>query len=218
VIDSSVPAVAAGATIGSDTKLDLGPSDHVVFITASGRVVKVSGPFQGPPPGDSGPAGDSTALNILPTLLGQKDQRMALGAVRAVPWRGDAIATTDDALAIDASDGGTTCVFDPAHAVVVHNPKDAGITSARSMSSGAEVTLTWDKGAVSQLWPAALPLTDGDMIAFEQAGAEQAAIATIHVMPPAPGASDVQRALQLAHEGCDDQARSLLAVIAKSAK
>jgi hypothetical protein len=223
VIDSSLPALAVGATLSSGAKLDIPSQNRVVLMAASGKVVALNGPFQGSPPASgSGPAegAGGDVLKIVPTLLGAADQHQELGAVRAIDphWRDSAVKTADEALAIDVSDGGDMCVYDPGHVAVIHNPDDAGTMKVQSMSNGAEAALTWDKGALRQPWPSALPLSDGDMFSFEQAGEAQASMATIHVLPPPSGAGDVQRALQMASAGCAGQARLLLAVIAKSAK
>jgi hypothetical protein len=224
VIESSVPSIAVGATLSSDAKLEIAAKGRVVLITSTGRVVTLAGPFQGPPPASAGSGapqpGQSDILKVLPALFNQKDQRTPLGAVRAIEatWRSDALKTQADAMAVDASDGGDTCLYDPSHAEVMHDPRSPGVMTVQSMSSGAQATLTWGKQALRQPWPSSLPLEDGDMLSFEQKGAGQAALATIHLLPPAPAASDVERALQMARAGCEDQARALLAVIAKSAE
>lgn len=223
VIESSVPAIAVGATLSSNAKLEIDAKGRVVLITSAGRVVTLAGPFQGKPPVDSDPPsspGQSDFLKVLPALFDQKEER-PLGVVRAVEthWRNDAIKTPADAMAVDASDGGDVCLYDPSRAEIMHDPNSAGVMTVQSMSSGAQATLTWATGALRQPWPSALPLKDGDIISFAQTGAEQAALATIHLLPPEPvGASDVVRAVQIAQAGCDDQARALLAVIARSAK
>jgi hypothetical protein len=67
-------------------------------------------------------------------------------------------------------------------------------------------------------WPAALPIADGDAFVFEQTGDNAAAIVTVHVLPAKSGASDLDRVAQMAEAGCRDQARLLVAVIAKAAK
>ena len=222
VIDSSVPAIAVGATLSSDAKLDIDDKGRVVLITSTGRVVTLTGPFHGSPPAGSGPpsSGQGDFLKVLPALFNQNAQRMPLGAVRAVasPWRSDAIKTPADAMAVDASDGGDVCLYDPGHAEIMHDPNNPGVMTVQSMGSGAQATLTWEKDALRQPWPSAVPLTDGDIVSFEQKGAEQAALATIHLLPPEPAASDVERAMQITQAGCDDQARALLAAIARSAK
>jgi hypothetical protein len=110
------------------------------------------------------------------------------------------------------------CVFDPAAAEVIHDPKSAGAMSVQSMSTGAQATLQWPKDMLRQPWPSAVPLTDGDILTFMPDGAEQAVTVTIHVLPPPAAAGDVQRALLMARAGCDDQAKSLLTVTANSAK
>jgi hypothetical protein len=223
VIESSVPAIAVGATLSSDATLDIAEKARVVFIASTAQVVTVTGPFHGAPPsaGSASPqSGQSDILKVLPALFNQNDHRTAFGTVRAVetPWYSNAVKTPVDAMAVDASDGGDACLYDPSHAEVMHDPKRDGVMSVQSMTSGAQATLTWEKDVLRQPWPAAVPLKDGDMLSFDQQGAGQAALATIHLLPAEPAASDVERAVQMAQAGCGDQARALLAVIAQSAK
>ncbi|HXQ50348.1 MAG TPA: hypothetical protein VN802_04580 [Stellaceae bacterium] len=222
VIESSMQSLAVGATLSSGAKLDVPQQQRVVLMAASGQVVAVNGPFQGPPPapGSGPPQGaGGDVLKIVPTLLGKSDERQTPGVARALDWHSDAIKTVDEALAVDVSDGGDKCIYDPGHVAVIHNPDKPGTMKVQSMTDGAEAALKWDRGALRQPWPSTLPLKDGDMFSFERAGEEQASVATIHLLPPPPsGAGDVQRALQMARAGCDGQARLLLAVIAKAAK
>ena len=222
VIDSSVPAIAVGATLSSDAKLDIDGNGRVVLIASSGRVITLIAPFHGSPPAGSGPPSSRQGdfLKVLPALFNQNPQGMPLGAVRAVEpqWRNDAVKTPADAMAVDASDGGDVCLYDLDHAEIMHDPDSPGVMTVQSMSSGAQATLTWGTDALRQPWPSALPLKDGDIISFEQKGAEQAALATIHLLPPEPAASDVERAVQIAQAGCEGQARTLLGAIARSAK
>jgi hypothetical protein len=67
-------------------------------------------------------------------------------------------------------------------------------------------------------WPKALPIADGDNFLFQQSDDNAAAVATIHVLPASGAQSDVARAMQLAKAGCRDQAKLLVALIAKAAK
>jgi hypothetical protein len=220
VIASTVPALAKGATLAAGATLDIPANGRVVLISASGKVLTLSGPFKGPPPAAEGGASGGNTVSILATLVGKADQRQAIGAVRALdsPWRVDGVKTPSQAMAIDATNGGDVCLFDPAAAEIMHDPAAAGAMTVQSMNSGAEATLTWPKGVLRQKWPAKLALADGDMLAFEQPGHEQAAMVTVHILPPAPGASPAERAVAMAKAGCDDQARLLLSIIAKAAK
>ena len=221
VIESSVPALPAGATVAAGAALDVPARGRVVLVSASGKVVTVNGPFQGSPPAgaDAGQPASGDILKILPTLLNDADRRQSLGAVRGVDsaWRSDAVTTPADALAIDATDGGDACVDDPSRAELMHNPANSGTMTIQAMGSGASVALDWQKDAVRLPWPATLPLTDGDQYLFEQASQDGAAIVTIHLLPAAPSAGFVERAARMAAAGCTDQARLLLAAIAKTA-
>ena len=222
VIESSVPALAVGATLAAGAPLDLPDKARVVLLTSSGQVLAVNGPFQGPPPATTGTseAGADDLLKIIPTLLGNADSRQSLGAVRGTDatWRADNAKSLGDVTAIDATDGGDVCLFDGQPAELIHNPSNAGPMNIESMSNGAKATVTWASGALHQSWPESLPLGDGDTILFEGGGDNATAMATIHLLPANPAASDLARAAQMADAGCDDQARLLIGVIAKSAK
>ncbi|HUK58565.1 MAG TPA: hypothetical protein VLV50_04980 [Stellaceae bacterium] len=214
-----MPAVAKGATIAKGAKLDVPAQGRVVLISDAGQVVTINGPFSGPPPAPNGPGvpGDR-ATHVLSALLNHTQTE--LGVARAVEshWRDNAVATPADVYAIDASDGGDICLADPAHAVVMHDPAAAGDMSVKSLTGDGAAKLTWTKGAVRQAWPASFQLADGDMVSFEMAGQDVAAIATIHILPSQDPGGDVARAMALAQAGCTDQARLLLGVIAKKAK
>jgi hypothetical protein len=218
VVESSDPGLAAGTALAADKPLDIADKARVVLMSATGQMQTISGPFKGPPPAAKGSASNSQddALKLVSSLMAGHQENQ-LGAVRDVVWRTGAIKSTADALAIDASSGHVPdmCVFDVAHAEVIHDPKAAGAMTVQSMGTGAEAKLQWQKDTLRQPWPAALPVTDGDILTFTPEGGEQVVTVTIHVLPPATGAAnDVQRALQMARAGCEDQAKSLLVVTA----
>jgi hypothetical protein len=220
VIESSVAALASGTKISSGTALDIPAQGRVVLLASNGQVQAVQGPYQGPPPAapGSGGGGASGMINVVAALATASNARQEVGVARAIDWRADALKSPDDALAIDVSDGGDICVFDPAHASVIHDPSAAGTMDVQSMGDGSQATLTWPKGTLQQPWPVALKMNDGDMFSFAQKGADQAAMATIHVLTAPPGATDVEHAVLMAQAGCQDQAKRLLAIVAKTAK
>ncbi len=179
----------------------------------------MQGPFQGPPPPAAG--AERTAQGDMVTVSSLRSPRRANRAAgtgrcaRAINWRANVIKTEGEALPLDALDGGDFCVIDPAHTAVIHDPAMVGTMTVQSMGDGTQATLTWAKDTLQQPWPPALTMSDGDMFSFEQPGAEQAALATIHVLKAAPDASGVERAVLMAQAGCPDQAKQLLAVVAK---
>jgi hypothetical protein len=221
VVESNAPGLDAGTPVASDKPLDIADKARVVLMSATGQMVTITGPFKGPPPAAKGSAGSAQddALKIVSSLVAGHQENQ-LGAVRDVVWRAGAIKTAADALAVDASSGHEPdmCVFDAAHAEVVHDPKAAGAMTVQSMGTGAEAKLQWQKDTLRQPWPAALPVTDGDILTFTPEGGEQVVTVTIHVLPAAGAANDVQRALQMARAGCEDQAKSLLVVTARAAQ
>jgi hypothetical protein len=221
VIDSSVPALPPGATVGSAASVEVPTGGRVVLASQSGQVVTINGPYKGAPPAAAGGtgAGSADVLKVLPTLFGRADQRQALGAVRATDaaWRQDSVKSLSDVMAIDSTDGGDVCIVDPANTVLVHNPSRRGPMTIEPMNGGDKVTVDWPKDTLHLPWPAKLPIADGDAFVFEQQGESAAAIVTVHVLP-AQAASELGRAAQMAEAGCRDQARLLVSLVAKSAK
>jgi hypothetical protein len=226
VVQSTVPALPAGTVLANGATLGVPAQGRVVLVAASGQVVTVSGPFQGVPPAAAGgsQAGTPQMLKVLQTLIGKNDQRQTPGAVRGtdVAWRSETARTLGDVLAINATDGGDVCLYDPSHAEVTHNPANVGTMTIHAMSADAAASLDWAAGTQRLPWPAALPLEDGGTYLFEQAGQDAAAVATVHVLQASaaanPATSDVLRVTQLAQAGCNDQAKLLLALIVRAAQ
>ena len=221
VIESSVPALAAGATVSADASVEVPAGGRVVLASPSGQVVTLTGPFKGVPPAAGGTgAPQGNMVKTLSTLFGHADQRTALGVVRATDanWRQDSTKTVADVLAIDSTDGGDACIFDPAHAAILHNPSHHGEMSIEPMNGGDKVKIVWPKDTLQLPWPPTLPIADGDGFVFEQFGENAAAIVTVHVLKAKDSASDLDRAAQMADAGCRDQARLLVALVARSAK
>lgn len=218
VIQSSLAALPAGTAVGPDRTLDVPARGRIVVLGASGRVVAVDGPFHGKLPADTGPS-SSPELKAIAELFGNKDPRTAdVGTMRAAEpgWVRGVVTTPAEAMAVDASDGGDQCLYDPASAEVMHDPASPGVMTVQSMMSGERATLVWDKGAVRQPWPAAVPLRDGASYLFQQ-GQESPAVAVLHLLAQAPR-NEVDRVAQVAGMGCTEQARLLLGLIAQRAK
>ena len=222
VVESSVPALAAGASVASGSALTIPDKGRVVLLAASGQIVTLTGPFQGVPAAAAGGAGDSRLLTAVASLVHANQQESgSVGAVRAadVPWRADTIKAPHDVLAIDATDGGDACLDDLGNAILTRKPSAAaGSVTIHAMDGDATATVAWPAAAVRVPWPAALKLVDGASYVMEGAGQESAAIATIHLLPPGAPKSDIQRVTQLAEIGCTDQAKLLLGAIVKAAK
>lgn len=222
VLDSSVAAMPPGTTVVATARLVLPDKGRIVLASQSGRIVTINGPYDGAPPTAASAAapGAGDVTKLLPTLFGQADQRQSFGLVRATDaaWRQATVATLDDVLAINATDGGDVCLYDPSHPAVVHNPSHSGTMTIQAMSGGATSLLKWPKDTLSQPWPPSLPLIDGDSYLVEQAGDSAATIVTLHLLNATADASDLARVAQLAGAECRDQARLLLTLVVRAAK
>lgn len=230
VIDSSVPALPAGATVSSGTTLDVPAKDHVVLVASSGAVVTIKGPYHGLPkgPGAARPgATGSDVVTILAALVANNGERQTAGVARGVVrpgagadthWRRTAATTPAAILTIDASDGGDACIENADGAALVHNPALSGEMSIQAMDGSGAAKVVWPANTLSAPWPKTLSIIDGNNYLFQQAGENAVAVATIHVLPRVAGAGPVARALAVAKAGCRVQARLLVALIAKAAQ
>jgi hypothetical protein len=223
VVDSSAPGVPAGATLVSGTPISVPAKGRVVLLTSSGQMVTVNGPFSGMP--SVGPADKTSqptdAYEAVKVLFAGAGNRKEAGVVRAaeIDWRRDHATTIADVLAVDATDGGDACLYDPSHAAVLHNPSNIGTMTIHAMDNNASATIEWGKGVATAPWPSSLPIADGAAYLFEESNQNAAALVTVHLLkpPPAP-APAVDRVAQLAQAGCRDQAKLMLALYAKEAK
>ena len=219
VVESSAADIKTGATIAAGTNLTIPDKARVVLMSSSGQTVALNGPFKGPPPAANG-SGDSSAFKAVVAMLGSGDERQVPGAVRAadVAWRNDSTKSLKDVVAINATDGGDVCLYDPAAAQVTHNPAKAGAMVIHATDGDTTATVTWPAQTSVLPWPKQLKLEDGSTFLIEQPDQSEAALATVHLLPADKAKTDVERVAQMAEAGCKDQARLLLAVMAKTAK
>ena len=220
VIESSVPQLAVGSVVANGATVTLPAGARAVLVSAAGRSVALSGPYSGVP-GSGAAAGDSRLLTALASLVQRKgEETSSVGAVRAGgnAWRFSSVANVADVLAIDLDTGGDTCLYDLKTAEVVRNPITGGTSAIiLNVQTGATGAVKWDKGAGRTAWPKSLPLEPDQTYIVEHPGQTASTLLTVKALPPG-GPSDLHRAAQLAAAGCEDQARLLLALVAKQAK
>jgi hypothetical protein len=220
VIESSAPALAVGTQIAGNAPVNLPEKTRLVLLSASGRTLVLTGPFQGVAKSE-GAGGDSRLLTAVASLVRSNAQESgSVGAVRAadIGWRLETAKDVSDVLAVDASNGGDVCLEGGRQALIVHNPHGpAGRTTIQAADSNAAAAIDWTPGAARAPWPSKLPLADGAQYLIEQQGQSSVAIATLHLLPAAPGASDLQLLVRLTEAGCTDQGRLLVSMIAKQA-
>lgn len=221
IIESTVPGLAAGAQLAAGKAVTVPDKAKLVVLAASGQMLTLTGPYQGVP-GAGASGGDSRVMTAIASLVrsGQRESG-SVGAVRVadVPWRRETARSLDDVLALDATGGGDTCLFDPAKAQIVRKPQTVvGAVTVHAMDSGQSAAVAFPPGAVRVPWPATLPIEDGDNFVFEEVGQPTAATVTVRLLPGDKAGNDLERVAMLAEAGCEDQARLLLGLMATAAK
>ena len=222
VIESNAPALAVGTVVADGASVTLPDKARVVLAGESGQLVTLTGPFNGVPPAKKTCDSGGRVLTAISSLVNtNKNETGSVGAVRAadVAWRSDTAKSLQDVLAVDVANGGDVCLYDANAGALVRNPASPpGTVTIHAMDGDQTAKFDWPKGAMREPWPKDLPLGDGKAYIIEVTGQSEAAMATIHVLPAGKATSDLQRAAQLADNGCSDQAKLLLTVMAKGAK
>jgi len=219
VVESSASDVKVGTEFGDGAEITVADQARVVLVGSSGQMVTLTGPFQGVPKGPSSATPQNRVYTAIASLVARSGTTVGVSRAAAPRWRADVARTPDDVFAIDASEGGDTCLYDPSKAQVTRDPSaGSGDTTITAMEGSATATVAWTAGFAYAPWPQGIPLTDEASYVIEQTGQSAAAIATIHLLKVDPTMTSVQRVAQIAERGCEAQARLLLAIIAKASK
>ena len=218
VVESSAADVPIGKELSPGAPISVPDSARVVLVGSSGQVVTLTGPFQGVPKADAPGEPQSRVFEAIASLAARSGTTMGVSRAAGPNWRAAAARKPDDVFAVDATEGGDTCLYDLSKARLTRDPSaPPGETKIQAMESQAAATIAWKQGAAYMPWPRQVPLADGGSYLIEQAGQESAAVATVHLLRSDPAMTGVQRAALLAEKGCDAQARLLLAIIARPA-
>ena len=145
----------------------------------------LKGPYHGPPTasgrGSGQDEGDVVTIFSALWATATSARPPASCAACCIPgeanWRQKAVSAPDDALAINATDGGDVCLYDASRAMLVHDPAHAGTMSIEAMNGGTKAAVDWPAGTQRLPWPRAMPIADGDMFMFQQSGDNAVAVA-----------------------------------------
>jgi hypothetical protein len=219
VVESSAADVKVGAELADGAAITVPEQARVVLVSSSGQIVALSGPFQGVPKPDSSGKPQNRVFDAIASLVAKSGTTVGVSRATAPGWRADAAKVPDDVFAIDASDGGDTCLYDLSNARVTRDPSAGpGDTTITAMESAATATVAWTHGTTYAPWPKEVPLADEGSYVIEHAGRDAAAVATVHLLHADPTMTGLQRVAQIKESGCDAQARLLLAIIARTSK
>lgn len=212
VVASTAPGYAQGQVLADGASVTVPEGAGVMLLFASGRTLRVKGPYAGPFDSLQDTGVDGRSRSALGGLLGgERFVQTDLGAARALGSPLDRAA--DRAFAIDPGVPGTYCI--PADAPpALSRPRDPGLaTVTLSGPSGAAATVTW-MGSAPAVWPAGLPLADGTEIRVGGPdGAPRHSLRLLRLDGVSTGtpSNGAALAVRLAAVGCNRQAAALLA-------
>jgi hypothetical protein len=200
----------SGATVDGSHSIKLLDGQQITFLSSSGQVVRIDGPFDGTPDSRVGNAtGGGDSASAIAALLTERNARTSeVGVVR-----GENEVKLPDPWVVDVSHPGTSCVI-AGRPVVLWRSQDFSATQV----SIAPADRSW---SVSGSWPAekdrltipsTLPLRDRTSYVINVGG--KLAPVSVRVIP-ATVSNDVMRASWMAEVGCDNQADALLAMMKK---
>src|SRR5690349_2235088 len=219
VVESSATDVKVGAELADGASITVPDGERVVLVGSSGQVVALAGPFQGMPKSSGSGTPQNRVLDAVASLVATSGTTVGVSRATGSGWRAGATKTADDVFAIDAGDGGDTCLYDLSTARVTRDPSAGrGDTTITAMEGSAKAVVAWTGPAAYAPWPKEVPLADQASYLIEQAGRDAAAVATVHLLREEPAMTGIQRVVQLKESGCDAQARLLLAIVARESR
>jgi hypothetical protein len=219
VVESSAADVKVGAEIADGASITVPDGARVVLVGSSGQVVAFAGPFQGLPKSSGSGAPQNRVLDAVASLVATSGTTVGVSRAAGSTWRSGATKTADDVFAVDAGEGGDTCLYDSSTARVIRDPSaGSGEATITAMEGSAKAAVAWSGSMAYAPWPKEIPLADQASYLIEQAGRDAAAVATLHLLQDDPAMTGIQRVVQLKESGCDAQARLLLAIVARDSR
>jgi len=198
VLSTTAPGLTVGSVIADDQKLSLPDGAMAAVLLASGQVVKVSGPFDGP---------IAAAAHDAPSQLAflqdwHQADFSALGGARSAGSMVPALPSV-----VDATRSAAWCLPAQGSLSVAGPARAPASLSLQDTATGATAQLVWTQAQGPQPWPRTVPLRDGTTIAARWNGGTTAAQLTFHQVP-ADGSAD--SLIHWAAAGCGAQVAPVL--------
>jgi len=211
VIASGAPAFKPGQVVKAGTAVEIPAGASVTLVTETGKMVVLKGPFSGPAQaggqgGDKG--GDGKLITSLSELLsGSGKESGSLGTMRAVaPPK-----PPTDAWVINTGKSGEFCLLAKGPAVLWRAKAAKGRTvTLKNLGDKSKSTAQWPAGNATMAWPSKVTLADGARYLLRMKGSRAARKIKLHLVP-GHLPSDAHRAVWMAQNGCEKQAKRLLA-------
>ncbi len=206
VVASTAPAYRLGQVVSDGQAVQVPEGASAMFLFASGRTVRVRGPYEGDL--DKVPEKEARAGSNSSLLSSDRFMQSDLGAARALGNPLD--RAVERAFTIDPAVSGTYCVK-AGTLPALRRPDEPGLNRVvlQDVGRGASATVTWT-GAAAAPWPRELSLTDGTEIRVVGGdGAPRNALRFRQVDAASGGSAAL--AVRMASVGCAGQASAVLA-------
>ena len=212
VIASGAPSLKPGQVVKSGTAIEIPAGASVTLVSETGKTVTLKGPFSGPAKaggqgGGKGGADNKLIASLSGLLSGSGKETGSLGAMRAVA----PLKPPSDAWVINTGKSGDFCV-QATGPVMLWREKaaKARILTLKNLTDKSKSKAEWPAGSTTLEWPSKVTLADGARYLLRMKGSRAARKLKLHLVP-GDLPSDAHRAAWMARNGCEKQARRLLA-------
>ncbi len=204
VVEARGLTLKPGEVVNDTQKLTLQRGDELTLVDESGAVIKLRGPYDGPP---SAGGGSGVDVSNVVAALGTGGTQNVMGVVRA---KVDNV-TLPNPWVIDVTHSGKACVR-PGTTVVFWRQPSAGAAKLRIMPVDRtwRAESEWPAGESELPAPAMFPITDRQTYVFD-VGGQTATVTLVHV--PASLGTDRMRAAWMLHKNCLNQTKALIATM-----
>jgi hypothetical protein len=204
VVEARGVNLVPGAAIDGSQPLTLSEGQEVVLISASGRTLKLLGPYNQAPAGAAAESGTDVAAALASLLTQQGSRSYRVGLVRGLqrevvppqPWL------------VDVTHAGNRCVREGQPIMLWRPEGDAAAKLAIAPYDRSwRIQADWPAGAHEVAAPASVPFHDDASYTFSLDGAEK----TINLISiPATVETDAMRVGWMVEKGCHAQAQALV--------
>lgn len=205
VVASTAPDYRLGQVVPDGQAVQLPDGSSAMFLFASGRTVRVRGPYEGDL--DKAPEKEARSGSSGGLMSSDRFMQSDLGAARALGNPLD--KALERAFAIDPAVSGTYCIK-AGSPPMLRRPEDPGLTQVvlQDVGRGASAKVTWT-GAAAALWPRELALSDGTEIRVTDAQGTPRNALRFRQVDGNSGSAAVT--VRMASAGCSGQAGAVLA-------
>ena len=214
VVEAAGSDLEPGTVVDAAEPIRLAGGASVQLMSASGEIIALSGPFEGPPTdGKAGGAAADTGLVAAVSGLLRPDETSAVpGAFRSGAAGGE---PPPEIWLIDPETGGPHCL--PAAApAALWRAEGAEEAVLEILGDDGDAMLFWEADETVADWPEGLPLVDGALYELNWEESLESAEITLRLLP-AGTPPDASGLAALIDHGCRRQAVALLGQLASAA-